>query len=261
MRKPADLYLELLKRTLTRVVDEYEHRPVKRWGRVQRALASRGVQLTRREPIDLRARELGLDWPEQGESMIGLRRLDQLHGALRDIIDRDVPGDLVETGVWRGGATIFMRAALEAYGDTSRTVWACDSFEGLPRPTLPQDEGDLHWTYPELAVSVEQVQQNFSRYGLRDDRVRFLKGWFSDTLPDAPIKQIAILRLDGDMYESTMDALKPLYPKLSVGGYCIVDDYGYVKGCKQASDEYRATHGIADPIVDIDGMGAYWIKT
>jgi O-methyltransferase len=261
MREPTELYLDLLKRTLTRLVDEHEYRPVNRWAPVRRVLARKGVQLMRREPINANRREGGTDWPDQAETMIGVRRLDQLHAAVRDIVQRDVPGDLVETGVWRGGATIFMRAALEAYGDTGRSVWACDSFQGLPKPTVEQDAGDTYWTFPELSVSLEQVRRNFARYGLLDERVRFVEGWFRDTLPTVPITAISILRLDGDMYESTTDALQPLYPKLSPGGYCIIDDYGYIEACRRAVHDYRDAHGITEPIVDIDGIGVYWVKT
>jgi O-methyltransferase len=166
----------------------------------------------------------------------------------------------METGVWRGGAVIFMRAALEAYGDATRRVWAADSFAGLPAPDerYAADRGDVHHGFQALAVTLEQVRANFARYGLLDDRVRFLQGWFKDTLSGAPIERLALLRLDGDMYESTMDALRPLYPRLSVGGYLIVDDYGVVPGCKQAVDEYRAEHRITEPILDIDGWGVYW---
>ena len=109
-----------------------------------------------------------------------------------------------------------------------------------------------------LAVSVDEVKANFERYGLLDDQVRFLKGWFKDTLPATPIKQLAVARLDGDMYESTMDALGALYPKLSPGGYLIVDDYGAVPACRQAVEDYRTKMGIKEPVQDIDGLGAYW---
>ena len=101
------------------------------------------------------------------------------------------------------------------------------------------------------------MRGNFERYGLLDDRVHFLEGWFKDTLPNAPIEQLAILRVDGDMYESTMDALRPLYPKLSVGGYLIIDDYGAIPACKAAVEDYRSEHGITEPIVEIDWTGAY----
>jgi O-methyltransferase len=109
-----------------------------------------------------------------------------------------------------------------------------------------------------LAVSVDEVKANFQRYGLLDDQVRFLVGWFRDTLPTAPIERLAIARLDGDMYESTIQALDALYPKLSVGGYLIVDDYGAIASCKQAIDDFRAAHQIDDKIHEVDWTGIYW---
>ena len=89
--------------------------------------------------------------------------------------------------------------------------------------------------------------------------MRFLVGWFKDTLPRAPIEQLAVVRLDGDLYESTMDAIEVLYPKLSVGGYLIVDDMSW-EGCAKAVHEFRQQHGIREPMVPIDWTGEYWIK-
>jgi O-methyltransferase len=164
--------------------------------------------------------------------------------------------------VWRGGGTILMRAVLQACGDTERTVWVADSFQGLPEPDPDRyaaDERDDHSQWSQLAVSLEQVQANFARYGLLDDQVRFLPGWFRDTMPTAPIERVALLRLDGDMYESTIDPLRYLYPKLSSGGYVIVDDYA-LAGCKAAVDDYRAEHGITAPIERVDWTAVYWRK-
>ena len=111
-----------------------------------------------------------------------------------------------------------------------------------------------------LAVSIDEVKANFAKYGLLDGQVRFLKGWFKDTLPAAPIEHLAILRLDGDMYQSTIEALAALYHKVSPGGVIIVDDYGAVPGCRQAVHDFRAAHSIVAPIQDIDGIGVYWLK-
>jgi O-methyltransferase len=187
--------------------------------------------------------------------MIGLRRARNLRQLCSAVLRNRVPGDFAETGVWRGGACILMRAVLRAFGETSRRVFVADSFAGLPPPDpdlYPQDSGDIHHTYSELIVSEEEVRQNFLAYDLLDDQVVFLKGWFRDTLPQAPIDRLAILRLDGDMYESTMDALRSLYPKLSPGGYCIVDD-GNVPNCRQAITDYLRAHSLAPSFVDIDG--------
>jgi O-methyltransferase len=208
MRQPQEhharlLYLELLKRCLTRFgFEEYEPLP------------GGSETLFRRTTFDPTLREQGLDRPAEAETMIGLKRLENLQECITDVLERSVPGDLIETGAWRGGATIFMRAILEAWGDVGRTVWVADSFSGLPKPSpdrYPADQGDRHWTQGDLAVPLEVVKRNFERYGLLDERVRFLAGSFADTLPRAPIDRLAVLRLDGDMYESTIVALRALY--------------------------------------------------
>lgn len=156
-----------------------------------------------------------------------------------------------------------MRAVLNAYRDGRRQVWVADSFDGLPKPDgrFQQEDGDRQWANgEELRISLEQVKSNFSRYGLLDERVRFLPGWFKDTLPMAPIEKLALLRLDGDMYSSTMDALVSLYPKLSVGGYVIIDDYGAIEVCRKAVEDFRTSNRIDTPLVKIDGTGVYWRK-
>lgn len=204
----------------------------------------------------------GLDWPLIAHSMIGRIRMNNLHMLMNDVIANNVPGDFIETGVWRGGACIFMAGFLKAHGVRNRKVLVADSFEGLPKPD-PQYPIDATSKFHEqdfLRVSLPEVQGNFKKYDLLDDSVVFLKGWFKDTLPTAPTEKIAIARLDGDMYSSTMDALNNLYPKVSVGGYVIIDDYsiGY---CAAAVHDFRAAHNITDPLVTIDITGVYWKKT
>jgi O-methyltransferase len=269
-RTAADLYLDLIKRELTRTLDPVELVPVAPDSTLKKAVIApllffarrAGMEVVRPQAIDLAVREKGGDWPREAETMVGLRRLENIQTAVRTVIDEGVPGDWVETGVWRGGASIFARACLAAYGDTERVVWLADSFEGLPKPTLPQDEtggAEMLWSYDELAVGVDTVRRNFERYGLLDERVRFLVGWFADTLPDAAIDEIAILRLDGDLYESTMDALV-LYDKVSSGGFVIVDDYQVIPACSQAIDDFRRDREITAPIVPIDSDAVYWRK-
>lgn len=267
-----ELYLDLLKKCLTRTlfpearipagrVPSLRSHPVGRALTTLLApvLARTGLELAGR--FDPERRADGRDWPVEAETMIGLRRLDQLQSAVSTVLEEDIPGDLVETGVWRGGACIFMRAMLKAYGITDRKVWAADSFEGLPRPDgrYDADAGDRHWQYNDvLAISLNEVQAAFARYGLLDENVVFLKGWFKDTLPDAPIGSIAVLRLDGDMYSSTMDTLDALYPRVSPRGYIIVDDYHDIANCRRAVDDYRRRHAIRAPIEEIDGHGVFW---
>jgi O-methyltransferase len=201
----------------------------------------------------------GLDWPDDAETMIGVPRLLNIVELTRSILDDEIPGDLLEAGVWRGGATILMRAVLAAF-DEQRTVWVADSFNGLPRPdpSYPKDAGDPHWSYSQLKVNAEEVRSNFRRYGLLEEWVQFIPGWFKDTLP-GPVTQLALLRSDGDMYGSTWETLEALYPLLSVGGYVILDDYfGAENGCHVATNDYRAKHDITESLVQIDHSGGYW---
>lgn len=213
---------------------------------------------------DVHKRDTGNDWPPTAETMVGRQRLSNVRACVESVLSDEVPGDLIETGVWRGGVTILMRGILAAWGDIDRRVWVADSFQGLPTPdteAFPADEGHDLSGVATLAVSAEQVQANFARYDLLDDQVQFLEGWFRDTLPTAPIEHLAVLRLDGDLYESTMDALDALYPKVSIGGYVIVDDYGAWEPCRKAVDDYRRAHGITDEIVKVDWTGVYWRRT
>ena len=205
----------------------------------------------------------GRDWPARAHTMIGLTRLRNLRMLCTRVLDEEVPGDMIETGVWRGGACIFMRGILEACNDKTRRVFVADSFEGLPPPNFDEftaDKGDKHYIFDQLRVSRQQVEENFRRYGLLDDRVCFLEGWFKDTLATAPITQLSLLRLDGDMYESTVQALNALYHKVSKGGYVIVDDYG-LKPCAAAVDEFRERHGISEPLINVDDAAVWWRVT
>lgn len=205
----------------------------------------------------------GRDWPSIAHTMVGVKRLDNIHDCLKEILEQNIPGDCIETGVWRGGSCILMRAILKAYNDTERKIWVADSFEGLPPPNVekyPADRGLNLNKIKFLSVSLEQVQNNFKKYDLLDSQVVFLKGFFCDTLADAPIQQLALLRLDGDLFESTMDALVNLYPKLSPGGFVIIDDYGVIGACRAAVAQYRLDNDINEPIQKIDGVGVYWRK-
>jgi O-methyltransferase len=103
-------------------------------------------------------------------------------------------------------------------------------------------------------------ERTFNRYGLLDDRVHFLVGWFADTLPTALIERLSLIRIDADMYGSTMDSPAALYPRLSVRGYVIVDDYWLPK-CRAGVDEYRGNHGITDELLHADRAIAYWRRS
>lgn len=204
----------------------------------------------------------GLDWPERAHTMIGIKRLNSLHQCLDSVRENNIPGDFIETGVWRGGASIFMKYYNDHY-KMGRRVFVADSFRGLPKPNIdkyPQDIGDTHHTIKILNVSLEEVSQNFSLYRVLDQNVIFLEGWFEDTLKDNnEIKDLSILRFDGDMYGSTMDVLNNLYPKLQRNGYLIIDDY-CLPNCVKAVQDFREKNKIHTEINLIDKCGIFWIK-
>jgi hypothetical protein len=249
MDSSVDMYLDLLKRSLTNTI--FEHEP----------------------DIDDDEFRFAMDFAShyvnsEAVSMLPLARIDNIRNCIESILRDGVPGDLIETGVWRGGASIFMRGVLKAHGVDDRMVWVADSFEGLPAPdperfpleAKVQAGPVMQKAYRNFAVGLEEVKRNFAAYGLLDDHVKFLKGWFKDTLPSAPIHKLSLMRLDGDFYESTMDGLNALYHRLSIGGFVIVDDYGEDSWtyCRKAVDEFRSEKGIDDPLVEVDSRCSYW---
>jgi O-methyltransferase len=212
--------------------------------------------------FDPKLRQTGEDWPSLAHSMVGLERLGSLRDLTQMVLDEKIPGDFIETGVWRGGCCILMKGVLAANQVRDRKVYVADSFAGLPHPdaAYPADHASQLYTCPELAVPVEQVRANFAAYGLLDDSIIFVPGYFQDTLPTLRAGPFALIRLDGDMYESTIVALDALYPRLSAGGVVVIDDYGAIEACKQAVIDYRARHAIDAPIHQVDWTGVWWRK-
>jgi len=272
-QKPELLYLDLMKKTLSFTLWPEPPIPITTpiykgvFWKMFVSVVSKISHMTRlqicvTQKFSESQRIEGNMWPAYADTMIGLKRLDNLQHCIETVLSQNIEGDLIETGVWRGGACIFMRAVLAAYGIEDRKVFVADSFDGLPKPDAekyPVDKGDKLHTSAFLAVSQEDVEDNFRKYALLDKQVVFLKGWFKDTLPQAPIDKLSILRLDGDMYGSTMDALEYLYPKLSKGGFCIIDDYNLLT-CKSAVEDYRTKQAIDSEVKKIDENSRYWIK-
>jgi len=271
---PAALYLDLIKKTLAYTLWEEPGVPIETFNYnrppLRRALFSAmswvsrrlGLQVLRDVQYTPEQRANGAVMPMHAHTMIGLKRLDNLQFCIEDALRNRVPGDLIETGVWRGGACILMRAVLAAHGVTDRRVFVADSFAGLPPPDVssyPKDEGDVHHEQQFLEVSRREVEENFRLYGLLDSQVVILEGWFKDTLPKAPTDAFCVMRLDGDMYQSTIEALANLYPRLSPGGYCIIDDYD-IPRCREAVEDYRSDQRIVSPIRAIDQSGVFWQK-
>lgn len=273
----TDRYLDLLKKALTDSLHRRKYYwPVPRprnWAKraVFNLVRARGMTLVRE--LDSGIREEGGDKPPTGDAwldvtaadtLLGLQRLNNLQWCVEEVLRRGVPGDLIETGVWRGGACILMRAILRAHGERERKVWVADSFEGLPAADpqrYPSDLGSRFDQQRGFAVSLEEVRANFEKYGLLDEQVEFVKGWFSETLPKLAGHTWAVIRLDGDMYQSTFEALVNLYSGLSPGGFVIIDDFGAVPACRQAVLDFRDANGITEEIREIDWAGVYWQRS
>jgi len=256
---PIKLKLNFLKRVLT---DSVNNETVYTEFFKTKEYPSESVMKTVVEsPLDSKRLE-GLDHPIRGHTMIGIKRLTNVENSLDYIRTNNIDGDIIETGVWRGGCCIFMQLYLALY-QMSKNVFVADSFEGLPRPDIaryPQDSGDVHYTYENLKISLEEVKNNFIAYNALGDNVFFLKGWFKDTLTNnEQIQKLSLLRLDGDMYGSTMDVLTSLYPKLTDKGVIIVDDY-CLGGCKLAIHDFKTSQNITDQHTQVDQCGIWWIK-
>ncbi len=184
-------------------------------------------------------------------------QLDLIETSIVTLEEQGVPGDILEAGVWRGGAVILMRAVLNAYEIQGRKVFAADSFAGIPKNVRVRNDPVDLWS-DRWVASLDEVRQNISRLGLLDDRIEFVVGFFSESLKNLAGERFALIRLDSDSYDSVEISLEYLYPLLSRGGIVIIDDW-HLAGCKLAVETYRSRHGIEDEIVPHDG-NAYWVK-
>jgi O-methyltransferase len=254
-------YLELLEKTLTFSLWPEPPRPVtliakKKLWRVRIArLADRffqkfGLRLCADLPITPQQREDGPPhWTWMGHTLVSRKRLRNIRDLCSEVVSKNIPGEFVECGVWRGGASIYARACLPV----DRKVILCDSFEGLPYdPAEPE-----YVIFDHLKVSVDEVRQNFKNYD-QDKNLEFIKGYFCDTLKNLKTP-IAILRADGDMYSSTMDILDNLYFQVCPGGFVIIDDYG-LEPCARAVRDFLGRHKITVELVAIDRDAVYWKK-
>jgi O-methyltransferase len=248
----VDRYLDLIQDTLLNAV----------YGESRLEVSIKGVLQRIRHPY--LTRHGAMSWPPRAHTMLPRARLDNLRRLTQRVLKDNVAGDFIETGVWRGGACILLRAILAAHCVHDRRVFVADSFEGLPKPDTtrnPADKRDHLFAFEELAVSRELVRDNFARYGLLDDQVVFLKGYFQDTLPKLTTERFALIRLDGDMYGSTMDALTNLYDKLSPNGFVIVDDYGAIRACRKAVHDFLDQRHLTPQINNTDQSEVWWQKS
>ena len=207
----------------------------------------------------------GTVWPEIGFTMVGEAALVQLRHAVETVILEGIPGDIIECGVWRGGASIFAMALLDDAGDTARRVWLLDSFDGLPRASHFADGGDFWSEMAYLRVSQPEVEANVRSFlgpsSPAAARAVYRKGYFNESAA-AVEATFSILRLNGDMFTSYLDCLFALYPKLSPGGYVICDDCT-IGEAMSAVLTFRALHGIdqhPDEGLETLGLRLHWRK-
>lgn len=188
------------------------------------------------------------------------------------ILESSVPGCFVECGVWKGGSSAIMGLALR-HARVKRELHLFDSFEGLPEPSDLDGQAAIDYSDGRSSGDLSPIRKCeavlsdvrgllVGRLGLEERFVHFHVGWFQKTVPAAAkcLGPIALLRLDGDWYESTKVCLDNLYPLLSPGGILILDDYFCWEGCRKATDEYRAAHCITPPIERVDAAAGYWRK-
>lgn len=209
-----------------------------------------------------RERRLGIEcWPLEADTMVGVYRLVNIYESLKSCVDGGIEGDFVEAGIWKGGACVFANAVIHELGQQdSRRVHCFDSFEGLPAPYMKEDEGDIHYTFDPLRISVDQVKGVFSRYGLLTENAKFRKGFFKDSMKSVEdIEKICMLRLDGDMYCSTIEVLEALYDKVSIGGIVVVDDWA-LPTCRAAVYDFLGSRGLSPEFRVIDESSIFWTK-
>jgi cephalosporin hydroxylase/SAM-dependent methyltransferase len=179
---------------------------------------------------------------------LGRTRLEHLESVLESIRNEGIGGDLVDAGTGRGGAAIFMRGYVEARALPARRVWVADPFDGS---TEAKDGG------PDFPADLNSVREGFSRFGLLDERVVFLQGAPASVLRDAPLGEIALLRVDALAPSAVEEVLEAAYDRVAPGGFVVIDDYNAPE-CQAAVDRFRAGRSIAEPLARIDWSAACW---
>jgi hypothetical protein len=240
-----------------------------------------GLQISRvssdlaRLPVEATARDIELINSLKPFTMTSSERLWSLINAVRHVVDNRIPGDFVECGVWRGGSVMAMATELSSLGIQERRIWLYDTFSGMTAPTSADIEagtgvsaaamlestvvadGDNVW----CVAGLEDVTANVCSTGYPKGNFEFVEGDVTQTLHQVYPEKISLLRLDTDWYESTRVELEVLYPRLSVGGVCIFDDYGHWQGARKAVDEYFEKLGHRPYMHPIDYSGRVLIKS
>ena len=239
-----------------------------------------GLQVSRvtsahdRLPGDATAEDAALIASLRPYSMTSAERLWALLNAVRYIVAEGVPGDIVECGVWRGGSMMAAARELIRLHSADRQLWLYDTYAGMTAPTAADVEAGTGVTAAEMLSSTSvgdgnnvwcvagraDVEANMRSTGYPVEHITFVEGDVTQTLLDSAPESISLLRLDTDWYESTKVGLEVLYPKLAVGGVCILDDYGHWEGARRAVDEYFEVHGPRPLMHPIDYSGRIFLK-
>ncbi|MBC7481981.1 MAG: class I SAM-dependent methyltransferase [Rhizobacter sp.] len=222
-------------------------------------------------PADYTPAEVEIIQSVDGKTLTTTERVVALVRALDYVIQNDIPGSIVECGVWKGGSMMAAALALQRLGKTNRSLYLYDTYEGMPPPTeldkdylgntassqmAALDKNAMIWARAQL----DEVQANMQSTGYPGELISYVKGKVEDTIPQAIPNSIALLRLDTDWYESTKHELEHLFPRLVPGGVLILDDYGHWEGARRAVDEYIDAHGIRLLLCRIDMGGRIAIK-
>ncbi|MCB0428600.1 MAG: class I SAM-dependent methyltransferase [Flavobacteriales bacterium] len=243
---------------------------------VKRVFENMGVKIIMKQRLDFPA-DMEPEFFEvlsacRQQTMTSAERMYALYNSIRYLVDNGVAGDVVECGVWRGGSSMNAAITLQKCGDTTRNMHLYDTFEGMSAPTdkdisyfdesaegewqRSQKQDHNEWCY----APIDLVKKNMTSTGYPADKLHFIKGKVEDTIPQNMPGDIALLRVDTDWYESTYHILKHLYPKVVKNGVVILDDYGYWKGAREATDQFLAEEGLKPLLHRIDATGRMFVK-
>jgi hypothetical protein len=219
---------------------------------IQRLLGMAGYQLRRKYPRDFTAEDVALVRRVEPFTRVSPEQIWGCVQAIEYVVQNQIRGAVVECGVWKGGSVMAMALTLLRLGDRSRELYLYDTFGGMTPPTAHDIDFRGRDAASQMAVAtdrargieayapLEEARANILGTGYEPSKVHFIKGRVEDTLPLQAPEQISLLRLDTDWYESTRHELEHLFPRLSRGGVLMIDDYGYWRGVRKATDEYFA---------------------
>jgi predicted O-methyltransferase YrrM len=247
---------------------------------LKKVLANSGYQIVRAEasiygqpvPHELEPEFLALYEKCRPFTMTTLERLYAAYKAACYVAQHQIPGAVVECGVWKGGSSMMMALALLQKGDKNRDVYLFDTYEGMPEPGKKDQDlrgASAHGTWKQNQTEevntwcyspLEEVQQNLFSTGYPKDKIHFVKGKVEDTIPATIPADISLLRLDTDWYDSTYHELVHLYPLLSEKGVLIIDDYGHWQGAREATDQYFSEKNVSMLLNRIDYTGRIGVK-